>query len=76
MRKLIAHCISGHRKSFSGPFAGRRHDKWWAKHSLCDTHECDTCHNHFDKSYPPADSFQTYNGEWFCSDECGRKAGW
>lgn len=35
---------------------------------------CDTCWREF--HYEPRGSFQTYNAEWFCSDECGRKAGW
>ena len=37
-------------------------------------HECDACDKTYD--YEPEDSFQTYNGTWFCSDNCGRKAGW
>lgn len=38
------------------------------------TLECDTCHNEY--TTEPKDSFQTYNGNWFCSNECGKKAGW
>lgn len=37
-------------------------------------HECDTCHEQYD--HEPESSFQTYNGTWFCSDECGKRAGW
>ena len=36
--------------------------------------ECDTCHRFFDTE--PSDSFQTYNGGWFCSDDCGHRGGW
>lgn len=38
--------------------------------------ECDNCWREFDVDNLPQDSFQTYNGEWFCSAECGKKAGW
>ena len=38
--------------------------------------ECDMCGSFFDHDRQPAGSFQTYDGEWFCSDDCGRKAGW
>ena len=37
-------------------------------------YECDACDKAY--TYEPEDSFQTYNGEWFCSDKCGRKGGW
>ena len=37
-------------------------------------HECDTCQRKF--KHEPEGSFQTYNGEWFCSDKCGKQAGW
>lgn len=40
------------------------------------THQCDTCLKEFPKDDTPNGSYQTYNGEWFCSDKCGRKAGW
>ena len=39
-------------------------------------HECDSCSKEFPKESPPKESYQTYLGEWFCSDECGRLAGW
>lgn len=38
--------------------------------------ECDTCGDVYQHDAANADSFQTYNGQWFCSDSCGRKAGW
>lgn len=38
--------------------------------------ECDGCWKDFPSDNLPRDSFQTYNGEWFCSEECGKKGGW
>ena len=72
----ISCCVSGHRKTFSGPFAKARNKRWWKKHNLCDTRECNTCWKHFDKNVHIEGSFYTCNGDWFCSDKCGKKAGW
>lgn len=39
--------------------------------------ECDYCGSfHYHDNPHPEGSFQTYNGQWFCGPECGRKAGW
>lgn len=67
-------CYLNHTKTHRGPFAGFRQRRWWAKHQHPQANECDTCANVFE--YEPEGSFQTYLGEWFCSDECGRCAGW
>lgn len=37
---------------------------------------CDTCQKEYSFDDAPADSFQTYDGTWFCSVTCGEKAGW
>ena len=68
-------CPAYHTREFRGPFRRILSELWWIRHYKHGvTHECDTCHNEY--KYEPSDSFQTYNGTWFCSDECGKKAGW
>lgn len=48
-----------------GPLVQRQHSP---------AQECDACHRTYETE--PVGSFQTPNGTWFCSIECGRRAGW